>query len=1277
MKRLLPILLLLVLLSSLPALAQTEAPPPPPKEADPAAEVEAAIYAAINASRPFTLAYLIYDTQLDRLEISADNRWATAWLNPVDPSTGQVVPAEPGLAVARHEKDGWTAYLPGDAEWLLGVQNAPLDLLAVGERDFWLLEAVQAAEAAALAGPFHGYYLPWAYGESMYLTQGPHHDYYTPSGSAHYALDFAKPGAPSGMFNLHAAKGGTVKRAVWHHPNGNPDYGNYIVLEDTTTSPTTYQLYLHLAQDSIPEALRVIGAPVARGQFLGVADDTGISSGNHLHFHVHLNPSSYWDQSQDITFVDVAINGGRPRIASDQQFCTWDGDVCDETQSLYVSGNMPGAEVNPPWGDLLSPATGFVLETSTLNLAAWADDDSGIASMRFQADFGNGWQDIGPAFTASPAAYLWDACAASVPDGPLSLAVKIVDTEGNSAAALAGLRHILKQYACPIPLPACSPGSDQVALYAGPDYKGDCVTLGVGDYSSANLGALGDNNAASIRVGGNVRAAVFNNTHQGRGETYWASDANLEDNRIGGDRLSSLKVQARSAAPSAPRLNWPPTAYAFPGGASFSLAWEDSGGATQFRVKLNGVDSPWQSAFSYPLASLTAGGYTWQVQARNASAESAWSVSQTFTVQSALAPAAPLVNPPVFDDMETSAYAWTNSANWDKTLAQNHTPGGTISWGYEVANASTGYDNGSPNYGDLTSPPISIPSAGYAARFWYYYETEGPGVHWDQRWVQISQDNGPFVNVLQLSSDPPNVWLQSPAIDLSPYSSHSVRIRLHFETMDAAYNAYKGWYIDDFSVNAYTPPACSGGEPDGSPAQARLLSYGASLTGEVCPAGDVDYFKFAGSAGDQIAIAARAQADGSALDTYIYLLDSDFASALAQNDDQVPGVRTDSFLSYRLTRSGDYYIQLKAWNHPGAGGEDYGYTLTLNGGDQALPSVSLAAPASGVFLPNGVQTISVNASDSPGGVGHVDFYWHTGDWQYGEWELLGADWDASDGWGFPFDTTTLPDQRDIGIFVRAYDWAGNARGAASWNLWLDRTPPVTAMSALPASQKSTAIPLAWSGADNLSGLAQVDIQRLSGASWVDWQTGLPSQPAIAWFIGSMGSQYSFRMRGRDLIGNTEAYPTAAEATTAIASNACSTGDAWENDNSLAAARALPAGSAVQEHTFCNPAAGNGWLDDQDWYRLTLRAGERLFISAQVLQAAAPVFDLFASDGVTLLASASPQAFGQSTPLTYYPAADMTAYLRVSHLDGAVAGDDVIYRLRSMQGYPLFLPIMNR
>jgi murein DD-endopeptidase MepM/ murein hydrolase activator NlpD len=202
---------------------------------------------------------------------------------------------------------------------------------------------IEAEKEKESGPPYGGYLLPWARGEPMVLAMSVGHDRYTPSGSAHYAFDFAKPGFPSEQFNVHAAKGGTVCRAVWHHPDGNEQQPNYIVIEDITTEPTTYQLYLSLAADSIPEELREPGATVEQGQFIGVAGDTGISTGNHIHFMVHANPSSYWGSSLDITFVDVLINGGRPRVEADLDYCRA-SDLCTETQSTYTSGGETGFE---------------------------------------------------------------------------------------------------------------------------------------------------------------------------------------------------------------------------------------------------------------------------------------------------------------------------------------------------------------------------------------------------------------------------------------------------------------------------------------------------------------------------------------------------------------------------------------------------------------------------------------------------------------------------------------------------------------------------------------------------------------------------------------------------------------------------------------------------------------------------------------------------------------------------------------------------------------------
>ncbi len=541
-----------------------------------------------------------------------------------------------------------------------------------------------------------------------------------------------------------------------------------------------------------------------------------------------------------------------------------------------------------------------------------------------------------------------------------------------------------------------------------------------------------------------MRATLFSDTnYQGRGETLIAPDSNLEDNRIGSDRLSSIIIQNIATLPSTPRPIYPANNATFPAEASLSLSWEDTGGGTEFQLRLDGVDRAWQSQPVAHLGSVALGAHTWQARSRNASGTSAWSTPASFTIQApGIRPVAADATAPYTDHMESGYNGWS-PGQWDQTLADNATPGGRISWHYEINDNQSNYNTGSANSGYLTSPSIFIPSAGYVLRFWYFYETEGPGKYWDQRWVQLSVDGGPFTNVLQFFDDPPNFWQQSPPIDLSAYVNHVIRVRFQFETLDATRNDFRGWFIDDFTIDTYSPPFCnSEGEPDQSAATAISISYGSTVNRYICPQGDVDYFRFTGAAGDQIGISATAGVTNMP-DPYLFLLDSDFASVLAENDDRYPGYQTDSYLTYRLSRSGTYYIKLRAWNHPSVGGSEYNYTLSLVSGDRTPPAAQILAPTSNAWMPYGSVPISVQANDLPAageiasGVSHVDFLWHSGDWATSTWTTLGADWDGSDGWSYNIDTSSLPRPFGAAIFARVYDWAGNWRGAAVWNLHVD------------------------------------------------------------------------------------------------------------------------------------------------------------------------------------------------------------------------------------------------
>jgi murein DD-endopeptidase MepM/ murein hydrolase activator NlpD len=321
----------LILFNSSPVQAARRLPPtePAPTPAGQGTEINQtdqidAVAAAISEKMAQQVeavpAFAIFQTIIEDLRLSDDALWAKALLVPSDPQTGKNLPSEPGLVIARWDGAAWEVVLPSDPEWPAYLRAAPTDLISDEHKAAWQ-EIYSSAESNQPTNVLRGYLLPWAGGITRNLSQSVSHDLYTPSGSAHYAFDFYTSGQ---MWDIYAARSGTVW--MWqdsvptcYQPtcNESQPLGNFLVLQDTTTSPTTYQLYLHLAQGSIQAGLKAVGTPVLQGQFLAKADNTGQSWGHHLHFMVHTNPASYWGNSVDISFDDVSINDGRPRTPAE------------------------------------------------------------------------------------------------------------------------------------------------------------------------------------------------------------------------------------------------------------------------------------------------------------------------------------------------------------------------------------------------------------------------------------------------------------------------------------------------------------------------------------------------------------------------------------------------------------------------------------------------------------------------------------------------------------------------------------------------------------------------------------------------------------------------------------------------------------------------------------------------------------------------------------------------------------------------------------------------
>lgn len=279
---------------------------------------------------------------LDGVQFNNDNSQALLWMAESDEDE-DILAREPEivLAILDEKTQIWQLHQISDEDFIQEFMESDFKDSEIADRLF-----PDADPKASPSGVVYGgYKLPWRSGLTKRLTWSVSHSSCNPKYYCTYAFDFAD----GTMFELLAAKGGFVYHWRDTCNNGDPGCTNSITIEDRTTTPWTYQIYLHLAKNSIPSNLKVKGTPVAQGQKIGNVDDTGISTGHHLHFMVVEETTldscrNYcFGQSVDITFTDVNINwhagtlGGRPRLAHE---AAWYGGV---GQREYVSGNKSSA----------------------------------------------------------------------------------------------------------------------------------------------------------------------------------------------------------------------------------------------------------------------------------------------------------------------------------------------------------------------------------------------------------------------------------------------------------------------------------------------------------------------------------------------------------------------------------------------------------------------------------------------------------------------------------------------------------------------------------------------------------------------------------------------------------------------------------------------------------------------------------------------------------------------------------------------------------------------
>lgn len=236
-------------------------------------------------------------------------------------------------------------------------------------------------------------------------------------------------------------------------------------------------------------------------------------------------------------------------------------------------------------------------------------------------------------------------------------------------------------------------------------------------------------------------------------------------------------------------------------------------------------------------------------------------------------------------------------------------------------------------------------------------------------------------------------------------------------------NKWKSLDVSTPSFNAYMVDSH---EPNDTFSQATTIIIGDTMGSlDIDPIGDVDFFKFDAVAGDTISIGIIASTEGSSLDPYLYLYDTDQYTLLDYNDDYYS---LDSRIFYfAIPSSGTYYIKVRDFSN--GGGTDYWYSLFVIYDTPPLPGT-----ITGRVLDNNMNPVSNVDLDiydvdngfyiwPSGGWTDANGYYYFDDVPEGNYKIVTDDYNNGllNEW---FDDRTFFDDADI-VTVIAYDTTEN------------------------------------------------------------------------------------------------------------------------------------------------------------------------------------------------------------------------------------------------------------
>ena len=413
------------------------------------------------------------------------------------------------VLLAKADDETWTGHLFESQDFESISQQVPSNFI-----DF-------APKVSSLAS--NNYEFPWIYNEQWALTSSWH-----PPTSNN--LDFnVRDGATDAI--LTSASGN-----IGYYCG--PDSAGEVWLR-LTDDDNRNTVYGHLLWRS--ELSSVIGQWVEQGTLLGSRHPNlptqqtqgrcGYGTAPHLHMILPTRDISFYDLNSN-TYVPAnnlvqwqryRSNNNGGSSPNNCENVSYDGIILYSQQQCNGSSrqyNSTGFRNLTDEG--FNDSTWSIFLGGNWSARIWDDTDRGGSTTCI-----NGWK--------------WDLTQDNYDDGD-----PIID---NGNATISSI-EVFQGTSCSTPPPNCPINADQVALYVGTGYSGQCVVKGVGEYPNPGSIGLPNDSISSLRVGVNVKATLCNNDNFDDCETFTDDDDNLTNNGIG-TSTSSAKVEWENINPNA------------------------------------------------------------------------------------------------------------------------------------------------------------------------------------------------------------------------------------------------------------------------------------------------------------------------------------------------------------------------------------------------------------------------------------------------------------------------------------------------------------------------------------------------------------------------------------------------------------------------------------------------------------------------------------------------------------------------------------------------------